>query len=255
MRHRRTAKPDATGKRVVAPDGNSAAYLSFALSLFAIADNGRLDDRLIQRLKHRDQFQGAWHEVFVEATCLRAGFTIEREDESALDSRHAEFTATHKGTGEKFSIEAKSKHRPGVLGFAGVAQPDEKLSLAFGRLIKNAVRKNPIHPLVIFLDTNLPFRAASRVYGSVSAGPAVPSPYIKALLARIRAEHNGTYPFVMLAFTNNPDHYVAPHQPPAPKHIHVMMTEHPTGPQGIALGALYNAVPMYGDVPNEFPDF
>jgi hypothetical protein len=81
--------------------------------------------------------------VFAEPTCLRAGFTIEREDEHDPATRHAEFTATHKAIGEKFSIEAKSKHRPGVLGFAGIAQPDEKLSLAFGRLINDAAAKKP----------------------------------------------------------------------------------------------------------------
>ncbi len=254
LRHKRTAKADVDGKWAVVPDGNTTAYLSFAFSLFAIADNGRLDEHLIQRLKHRDQFQGAWHEVFVEATCLRAGFSIEREDETDPNTRHAEFTATHKATGDRFSVEAKSKHRPGVLGFAGAAQPDEKLSLSFGRLINHAVAKNPKYPLVIFLDTNLPFRAANRVYGPESSGPSIPSPYIRALLARIRKEHRG-HPFVMLALTNNPDHYVVPHEPPPPKHIHMVMTEHPAGASGRALSALYDAVPLYGNIPNEFPDF
>jgi hypothetical protein len=255
LRHRQTAMPDASGKRAVVPDGNTIAYLSFAFSLFAIADNGRLDEHLIQRLKHRDQFQGAWHEVFVEATCLRSGFTIERENERDPKTRHAEFTATHQATGERFSVEAKSKHRPGVLGFGGTAQPDHKLSLAFGRLINDALAKNPKYPLVIFLDTNLPFRAANRVYGADAGGPAIPSQYVRALLSRVRTEHKGAYPFAMLAFTNNPDHYVAPHEPPPLKHIHVVMTEPPAGARGRALAALYDAVPLYGNIPNEFPDF
>jgi len=253
--HKKTGHYDADGKWAVTPDGNTAAYLSLAFNLFAIEDNGRLDDLLLHRLKHPDQFQGAWHEVFVEATCLRAGFTIEREDERDPTTRHAEFTATHKATGERFSVEAKSKHRPGVLGFAGTAQPDEKLSLAFGRLINDAAAKKPKHPLVIFLDTNLPFRAASRVYGPETNGPATTSPYVAALLERIRTGHGGQYPFVMLTFTNIPHHYVAPHEPDPPKHIHVMMTEHPEGARGRALSALYDAVPLYGNIPNEFPDF
>jgi hypothetical protein len=255
LRHRQTGHVDAQGKRVVAPDGNSAAYLSLAFNLFAIEDNGRLDDQLLHRLKHHDQFQGAWHEVFVEATCLRAGFAIEREDERDPATRHAEFTATHKVTGERFSVEAKSKHRPGVLGFAGTAQPDEKLSLAFGRLINDAVAKKPKHPLVIFLDTNLPFRAASRVYGPETNGPAIPSAYMAALLERIRTEHGGQYPFVMLAFTNIPHHYVAPHEADPPRHVHVMTTEPPGTNKRRALDALYEGVPLYGNIPNEFPDF
>jgi hypothetical protein len=253
--HRQTGHREADGKLVVAYDGNSAAYLSLAFSLFAIEDNGRLDDLLLRRLKHPDQFQGAWHEVFVEATSLRAGFTIEREDERDPAARHAEFTATHKATGEKFSVEAKSKHRPGVLGFAGDAQPDEKLSLAFGRLINDAAGKKPKHPLVIFIDTNLPFRAANRVYGPESNGPAIPSPYMAGLLERIRTRHGGYYPFMMLVFTNIPDHYVAPHEADPPKHVHLASTEPPGTNKGKALNALYEGVPLYGNIPNEFPEF
>ena len=255
LRHRQTAQPAGDGKWVVTPDGNSSAYLALAFNLYAIEDNGRLDDFLLQRLRHHDQFQGAWHEVFVEATCLRAGFAIEREDERDPTTRHAEFTATHKSTGERFSVEAKSKHRPGVLGFAGARQPDEKLSLKFGRLINDAAGKNPKYPLVIFLDTNLPFHAAHRVYGPETNGPAVPSPYMRGLLDRIRKEHGRQYPFVMLAFTNIPHDFVAPHEPDPPKHVHMMMTEHPAGARGRALSALYDAVPLYGNIPNEFPDF
>ena len=255
LRHRQTAHFDATGKRVVAADGNSAAYLSLAFNLFAIEDNGGLDDLLLRRLKNHDQLQGAWHEVFVEATCLRAGFAIERENERDKSTRHAEFTAVHKATGERLSVEAKSKHRPGVLGFAGAPQPHEKLSLAFGRLINDAAAKQPKHPLVIFLDTNLPFRAASRVYGPISNGPAIPSAYMVALLERIRAEHGGKYPFVMLAFTNIPHHYVAPHEPDPLKHVHMMTTEPPGTNKRKVLDALYEGVPLYGNIPNEFPDF
>jgi hypothetical protein len=255
LRHRQTGHSEGDGKWVVAPDGNSAAYLSLAFNLFAIEDNGGLDELLLHRLKHHDQFQGAWHEVFVEATCLRAGFTIEREDERDPATRHAEFTATDKATGERFSVEAKSKHRPGVLGFAGTARPDEKLSLAFGRLINDAATKKPKHPLVIFLDTNLPLRAASRVYGPETNGPAIPSPYMAALLERIRIEHGGQYPFVMLVFTNIPHHYAAPHEPDPPKHVHVVTTEPPGTSKRKALDALYEGIPLYGNIPNEFPNF
>src|SRR6202044_1926321 len=88
--------------------GPMLAYFTFAYDLFVVKDNGRLDERLLERLKNCDQFQGARHELFAEATCLRAGFTIEHEDETDGSSRHAEFTVTHKRTGQKISVEAKS---------------------------------------------------------------------------------------------------------------------------------------------------
>jgi hypothetical protein len=78
---------------------------------------------------------------------------------------------------------------------------------------------------------------------------------MRGLLDRIRKEHGGQYPFVMLAFTNNPLDFVAPHEPDPPKHIHMMMTEHPASVRGRALSALYDAVPLSGNIPNEFPDF
>jgi hypothetical protein len=108
LRHRDAAQADADGKRAVQPDGNSAAYLSLAFNLFAIEDNGRLDDVLLQRLKHPDQFQGAWHEVFVEATCLRAGFAIEREDERDRATRHAEFPPRTKSQGKDFPLRQRA---------------------------------------------------------------------------------------------------------------------------------------------------
>jgi len=78
---------------------------------------------------------------------------------------------------------------------------------------------------------------------------------MRGVLDRIQKGHGGVYPFVMLAFTNNPDHYVASHEAGPPKHVHVMMTENPAGSKGRALNALYDAVPLYGNIPNEFPDF
>ena len=92
-------------------------YFTFAYDLFTVQDNGRLDARLIERLKNCDQFQGARHELFAEATCLRAGFSIEHEDETDGLTRHAEFTATHKASGQRVSVEAKSKHRPAYSAF------------------------------------------------------------------------------------------------------------------------------------------
>jgi hypothetical protein len=237
-------------KIAVVPDGLSMSYLSFAFSLFTIEDSRRLDEQLLVRLKHSEHFQGAFHEVFAESTCLRAGFQIEREDENSREIQHAEFTAVHKATGERFSVEAKSKHYSGVMGRPG--ERKEKLKLHYGHLINEAVAKNPKYPLVIFLDTNLPFKSAPHVYGNDTA---VPSPYIRRLSLRIREQHGGRNPFAMLVLTNIPSHYARPREQPSPNHVSAMMTEHPVSTRGRALQALYDAVPLYGSIPNEFPEF
>src|SRR5438105_8385183 len=72
--------PDQTYGAI--PTGPLLAYLTFAYDLYIVMDNGRLDTRLLDRLKLKDQFQGARHELFAETTCLRAGFKIEHENEA-----------------------------------------------------------------------------------------------------------------------------------------------------------------------------
>jgi hypothetical protein len=235
--------------------GSLAAYLAFAFNLFAIEDNSRFDDLLLDRLRNHDQFQGARHEVFVEASCLRAGFSIEHENEKDRTRRHAEFTIKHRVTGQLLSVEAKSKHRAGVLGRKGCPGPPEKLSLRFGGLLNDAIAKKPPHPLVVFIDTNLPFPAAERVLGRDPRNPLKPSPIMTSLLDRNRKEHGGKDLYAMLVFTNHPHHYVAINDPDPAKHLLAVVPNELKGVQyPEALQALFRAVNQYGSIPNEFPE-
>jgi hypothetical protein len=248
------AQPPLADRRFAAvPNRIMAAYMAFAYDLYTVADNGRLDEVLLQRLKNRDQFQGARHELFAEATCLRAGYAIEREDERDPSRRHAEFTAKHRGTGQLISVEAKSKHRPGVLGRPGDPPAPEKFSLRFGGLLNDALRKQPSHPLVVFIETNLPTRAADRVYAFRSLNPLVPSRIMDALLARVRKEHAGTEPYALLVFTNHPHHYGNPDEIDPRRHLVSIMPQHPqvgvAHPHAIA--AIHQAANLYGNSPNE----
>ncbi|HLJ27485.1 MAG TPA: hypothetical protein VKY85_12300 [Candidatus Angelobacter sp.] len=243
-------KPD--GSYEAAPNGFMAAYLYFAYDLYCVADNGGLDDLLLQRLKNRNMFQGARHELFAEATCLRAGFTIEHENQRDGASRHAEFTARHKQTGQQLSVEAKSKHRAGVIAMAGPPQPHEKLSLRFGHLVNDAVAKNPPHPLVVFIDTNLPTRSADRVYVPESVNPFRPSRIMSALLDRVRREYGGVDPYALLVFTNHPYHYGAPDELDLRKQLlSVLRPQAVNHPDTIM--RLHEAANLYGNIPTEFP--
>lgn len=242
------------GSYVAAPNGPMAAYMMFAFNLFLIEDNSRFDDDLLARLKNTQQFQGARHEVFAEATCLRAGFSIEHEDERDRSKRHAEFTAKHKATGQLISVEAKSRHRPGVMGQPGIAQPHQKLSLRFGGLLNEAIAKNPKHPLVVFIDTNLPYHAADRVLGRDPLDRYKPTLTMRSLLDRDRKEHNGEDRYGMLIFTNHPHHYARPEELDPQKHSLCIMPMAPV--KGVkhqhVLHDLRRAVDLYGNVPNEF---
>jgi SEC-C motif len=245
------AQPD--GSYAALPNGALAAYASFALNLFAIEDNSRLDEFLLERLKNRDQSQGARQEVFAEAICLRAGFSIERENEKDRTKRHAEFTARHKATGQLLSVEAKSRHRSGILGQPGLAQPHEKLSLRFGGLLNDAIAKNPAHPLVVFIDTNLPYKAAERVLGRHPLDPYRLSNIMTALLDRDRKEHGGVDRYAVLVFTNHPHHYVATDELDPQRHVVGVMPDPPKVEHPQALRELLRAVDLYGNIPKDFP--
>ena len=118
-----------------------AAYLGLAYNLYLIShNNGRVHELLISRLKQKDQFLGAYHEAAVTGIMIRAGFDIELEDE--LDSRcsHCEFTATHRATGLKYSVEAKMRQ--------ALKRPEIRW------LLGSALKKKANHTRLIFIEVN-----------------------------------------------------------------------------------------------------
>jgi hypothetical protein len=237
------------GSYAAVPTGPLFAYMTFAYDLYIVDHNARLDVRLLERLKHNDQFQGARHELFAEATCLRAGFQIEHENETDRSARHAEFTATHKATGQKISVEAKSKHRPGVLGRAGEREPDDTLSVRFGKHLNDAVAKNAPHPLVVFMDVNMPFQAAHRLLS-----PQPPHPLILRAQDRFRKEYGGKDPISLLIFTNHPQHYTKDEEIAHHGHWLAQVSQVPLKPARLdVLWALAQAVNLYGSIPQELP--
>lgn len=241
---------DAQGRYKAQMTGPMLGYFTFAYDLFTVQDNGRLDARLIERLKNCDQFQGARHELFAEATCLRAGFAIEHEDETDGSTRHAEFTATHVNTGQKVSVEAKSKHRPGVLGFPGALEPEGQHNLNVGQLLNDAIRKDTAHPLVVFLDLNLPWATASKLLDR----RIPPHRVIQGTLDRMRRRYSGRDPINLVVVTNHPEHYSADEEA-APSHqILSIQTQVPVKPvaRPNALMAIHYAADKYGRIPQFF---
>jgi len=232
------------------PTGPLLAYMTFAYDTYVVANNGGLDKRLIERLMQKSQFQGARHELFAEATCLRAGFSIEHEDERDPNSRHAEFTATHIKSGQIISVEAKSKHRPGVLGQPGERETNTEVKLRFGYLLNDAVAKRVTHPLVVFLDMNMPFETTNRFLS-----PPTPHPFILKTLNRMRAQHGGKDPITQLIITNHPSHYTKDHEIPSRAHMMGQVSLCPLKPARIdALMAITQATNLYGNIPQELPN-
>jgi hypothetical protein len=239
----------ADGIYIKHPTGPMVAYFSFAYDLFVVKDNGRLDSRLLERLKHPDQFQGARHELFAEATCIRAGYKIEHENEADGSTRHAEFTATHKATGERVSVEAKSKHRPGILGQPGKRQSVGAHYLPVHKLLKDAVAKNTPHPLVVFLEMNLPREAANQILTDV------PNPFIEKTLDRLRTKDSKRDPISLLVVTNSPEHHTEDEERANGRQLLSVITASPLKPmmKPVALKDIHQAANLSGNIPQEFP--
>jgi len=239
--------PQPDGTYSAQPTGPLFAYMTFAYDLYVVEHNARLDARLLERLKRADQFQGARHELFAEATCLRAGYAIQHENEADGSTRHVEFVATHKTTGQSVSVEAKSKHRPGVLGQPGARQGANALDLPFGKLLNDAIAKNAPHPLVVFLDMNMPFATAQRFL------VAPPHRFILRTLDRIRSRHSGRDPINLLVMTNHPQHYTRDEEIAPSPHLLSIISAVPQKPvlRPDALAALHQAANLYGNIPQE----
>ena len=129
--------------------GAIAAYYGLAYDLYCLDHNAELQKKLIERLKDGKNFYGARYEVEVAAILIRAGFTIEFEDEDERGSTHCEFAATSRNTGRTFSVECK--HRE-----SGSKNGELKLS-KLGRTLRSALLKNANFERIVFIDLNFPY--------------------------------------------------------------------------------------------------
>ncbi|MDQ5979946.1 MAG: hypothetical protein QG602_2921 [Verrucomicrobiota bacterium] len=123
-----------------------AAYLGLAYNLYLIShNNGKVHEALVRRLKQKDQFLGAYHEAAVTGLMIRAGFDIELEDESDITSSHCEFTATHRESGQRLSVEAKMRQ---------VKPSDQPKPPQIRWLLGAALKKKANHPRLVFIEVN-----------------------------------------------------------------------------------------------------
>ena len=120
--------------------GAAAAYMHLAYDLYELDHNAELQTKLLARLRNHDKFTGARYEIYVAALFIRAGFNIDFEDETDGSTTHCEFTATHKRTGKRFSVEAKRREgaRPRI-----------------GHLFNDALSKRANYERIIFIDINM----------------------------------------------------------------------------------------------------
>ena len=157
----RKAYVEQTGQSFAQPiTGASSAYMHFAYDLYALKHAVEVQQLLINRIKCPQNFPGALFEVRVAAALLRAGFTLQHEDESDRRSTHVEFIATHAAFGAVYTVEAKRR---------------EGRRMKVNKLMFGALRKHSDHPRIVFIDTN----DARLQVGRVKPTP-VPIPLMEA---------------------------------------------------------------------------
>ena len=97
--------------------GEAMAVMSLADDIYRLRLIRELPADLVKRLRSWDGFQGARYEIGIAATFVRGGFTMKWLFEKSR--KHNEFEARHKHTGETMVVEAKSRHRSGILHQVG----------------------------------------------------------------------------------------------------------------------------------------
>ena len=247
------ATRNADGFLEAAPDGQTQAYLSLAYDLYVVGDNARLQTEVIRRLRDPAHFQGARYELGVAATMLRAGFTIEFEDESDSSRRHPEFVAAHRATGARVAVEAKSRRRRGVLGWVGPRPDPAAVQLSVGELLKSACEKTTDLPLIVFIDANMPPEMANKDFGR----------WVNELHDTLpRVAHGfgaaGVFegvPFSLLVVTNTPHDYAARGEFSAQSGVY-MSQPHPARhplPNPQMMPAIERALRQSANIPGDFP--
>jgi hypothetical protein len=246
-------RPGPDGLSHGTPDGPTRAYLALAYDLYIVADNLRLQERLVGRLKNKDQFQGARYELAVAATLIRAGFQLELEDEGDVSRKHVEFRATHRRSKEVVAIEAKSRHRSGVLGREGVPTSQIDFRVGITNLLRKAVAKRPGIPYFIFIDANMPPSVAIGDWQTWVREVSESIIKVGHGFASVGVFEGG--PFNAMILTNLPDHYGEPGGAIPPGVGFISEAFNPMIPlrDRSVLADIERSVKQYGVIPSGFP--
>jgi hypothetical protein len=127
----------------------SAAYNIYLIEHHYEQYNEPLFDRILNRLRRPEDFLSTLAETNAAAAFLKAGFSLEYEDDLRA-GHHAEFIATYPQTGNRFSVEVKTR--------SGEDHPALSLKdrIKFKNKLSQALKKNLPWKRVVFIDLNVP---------------------------------------------------------------------------------------------------
>lgn len=248
---KRKQHPRSDGTFIAEPSGAMRCWLQLAYDLYLIQHNHKLQEAVLKRLRLPGNFQGARFELEVAATLVISGFDIAYEDETDKTSRHPELIATLSCTGLRLAIEAKSKHRHGVLGLPVREGRGTPKALGLRRMLKDAFEKHPPLPYIVFVDLNMP---PTELTG-------VEHPWVQEIRRTIdslaRSTRGGELSANAVIFANDPAHYT-PHDPVRPNHepwlaVITPRPAHMLADIGHLVNIILNAREHRRNIPIEFP--
>lgn len=227
------------------PTGDTQALMALAYDLCHLLHRGGLPREILERLKSYGEFQSARYEIAVAATFVRAGCRIKFISEKAR--KHCEFIAEDPATGATIAVEAKSRHRPGVLHYPGEVEELKALRGDVEGLVNEALKKDPgDSAFMIFIDLNVPpvgrIPIQERpwfqdVWGSMQS--------LEAPTPENPAECNGIF------LTNFSYHWQASKRASGGEHLWILPKYARHSVPEELVGRIVAAVQTYGSIPRE----
>ena len=233
--------------------GPVRAWFQLAFDCWVLSHHQLLSP-LIERLKDRTQFQGARYELSTYALFVRAGFELRPENEKDIRQKHVEFIATHRKSGERVAVEAKSRHRHGVLAFVSSSRhakvsPEPNIR----RILVKAIEKARAMPYVICIDVNMPPSEDIQLRRQNMRSAAKE---VQALCAEY-ASRREKFPGTLVILTNHPHHYGGVNELDPLCDQSVMVIVDPAHPfaSKTTLQEIMAALDSYGNLPRSWDDF
>lgn len=229
------------------PDGWTRALLSLAFDICSLKHAAHIPKNLLDRLKNKDQYQGARYEIAIAAIFARLGYEIQFLDEEKRPGPRCEFIANNIKSGEKIAVEVKSKIREGVLHTKGQSDAKQLLWGDIQRLYRHALKQNPRdRPFLIFIDLNSPQTPHLDWHDK---------PWIKDIQKMIKKaplhDPNNPDPCSVIVFTNYSYHYQTENEALPGEHM-LTIPLYPVFPikDPNFFNKLGLALKEYGNVPN-----
>lgn len=133
--------------------GLAREVIALATDICCLRAVGALPDSHVARLRDRLQYQGVRYEIGVASCFVRSGLSVEW-----IEGGGVEFMSRVPGTDCTLAVEAKSRHRAGAVHHPG-SIAHAATAADVGKLLKKARQKKVgDHPLIVFIDLNLPDR-------------------------------------------------------------------------------------------------